>query len=186
MEGYQIVPYARVDGVPTFKNSEMFSIYEQLCKEGLDEILFHDGSINNEIDFMTKIVTNPKTLFYIIMDTRVNLPAAIFWVNRIESTHCYCHFCAFTGWWGSGDTVKLGREAMRCLFRMEIDGEPMFYTIMGMIPESNTFARDYLHKVGLHDVGKVPNFLWSKKENGPVDGFAMYITREDLDNEDLH
>lgn len=173
---FKLVPYAKVDGIPTFKNSELADLYDQLVEEKLVDILLHDGSINTPEQFVQYLTEAKDNLFYVVLDTKVNQPAAIFWVNRIEQTHCYCHFCVFKKWHGSGVTVQMGRLAMAHLFSIG------FHTVMGMLPESNRAARDYLLRVGLKDVGKVPNLIWSKDKNAPVAGHLMYITKEDLDD----
>lgn len=182
--GLRFMPYTVVDGIPTFKDSDLSRIYKRLVYEGIEPLLFHDGAINNEQDFIS-MIRNPNTLFWTI--TYEEKDVGFFWLNRLEKTHAYCHFTGYTEWWGRVITVVAGREAMRMLLTAkDTEGEYFWHTIMGMVPTSNVFAIDYLKRVGLETLGEVPNLIWSKEKSEPVPGTVMYITRELLEHADLH
>jgi hypothetical protein len=171
MEGLEFVLYQMIDGVPTMRDSDLMYLYDRVEAEGLSGLLFHDGSIRNGREFVDYVKT-PSCIFFTI--GLQDKPFGFFWLNRIETTHAYCHFVAFSDFWGDGRTVQVGIEAMKiCLKEFDM--------IMGMLPSTNVFAIRYLLKVGLHKVGNIPNLMWSEADQKPVEGTLLYITAEDLE-----
>lgn len=171
MEGFEFILYQVIDGVPTMRDSDLEYLYDKVEAEGLSGTLFYDGSIKNKREFVDH-VKSPACIFFLI--TLRDNPFGFFWLNRIESTHAYCHFMAYPEFWGHGDTVNAGKEAMRiCLKEFDM--------IMGMLPSTNLPAISYLSKVGLHKIGTVPNLIWSEADQKPVEGTLLYITAEDLE-----
>jgi RimJ/RimL family protein N-acetyltransferase len=174
-------PYFKIDGIPTIKDSEIEAIYHQTVDEGFAETLFHDATINSAEEFRLH-VTDPRQLFWIIYSEEDKEPIAFFWLNRVEKTHAYCHFAFFVKYWGNPITVEAGKQAMALLLTVqEGHDKPAFHTIMGMVPASNLFAIEYLKRVGLKHSLAVPNLMWSKKQQKPVAGHLMYITKKELD-----
>jgi hypothetical protein len=171
MEGLEFNMYNRYDGIPTMRDSDITALYQKTEDEGLSGIVFDDGSIRNASEFVD-YVTTPAVIFFSI--ALRGKPFGYFWLNRIESTHAYCHFMCFPEFWGDGRTVTVGQEAMKiCLKEFDM--------IMGMLPSTNHFAINYLLKVGLHKIGTIPNLIWSESEQKPVEGTMLYITAEDLE-----
>ena len=170
MEGLEFTLYQRIDGVPTMRDSDITELYQRTEAAGLTRLMFNDGSLQNASEF-TDYVTRSAVIFFKI--TLAGNPFGYFWLNRIESTHAYCHFCAFPKYWGDGRTVQVGIEAMKiCLKEFDM--------VMGMLPSSNEIAINYLLKVGLHKLGRVPNLIWSESDQKSVEGTMLYITKEDL------
>lgn len=173
-------PYVRIDGIPTMKDSEVEEIYHRCFDEGFGDTLFHDGTIKNVEEFRNA-VTHPTVMFWIVYNKEEKDEVGFFWLNRIEQTHAYCHFAGFVKYWGKPILTQAGVEAMTLLLKPRGEAKPLFDTIMGMIPSSNTFGIEYLRRVGLKDYGEIPNLLWSLKEQQPVNGYLMYITEKELD-----
>jgi len=173
MEGYRQIPYAVVDGVPTFKDSDLKKIYQKVELQQLRVTLFNDGSINSEADFI-QMVKAPGTLFWVVIDQDSN-PVCVWWLNRLTKTHAWAHFTLFKEVWGTGITDVIGKEAMQICF--DTLG---FKVIMGMIPASNAFGLRYLERVGLKHVGVVEGLLYSEKLGEPVDGVILKISKGDL------
>lgn len=181
---FTIIPYTHRDGVPTFADSEIRALYERSFQSGMGEMLFHDGSIPSA-DHWLSYVKGPGVLLYVIFYK--GEIAGFCWLNRLEATSAYCHFAAFPEHWGTDVPVNGGKLAMQTFLTMQDQqGNYIFHTIMGMLPSTSTIQIDYCKRVGLKTVGEVPNLIWSAKEGKPVTGTVMYITREELDDEDLH
>jgi hypothetical protein len=171
MEGLEFTFYQHIDGIPTMRDSDILNLYIKCVDEGLSGLLFHDGSIRNEYEFLDYVKT-PGCIFCTI--TLTGKPFGFFWLNRIEETHAYCHFTAFPEFWGDSRTVEVGKIAMsKCLKEFDM--------IMGMLPSTNHFAINYLKKVGLHVIGTAPKLMWSEADQKPVEGTLLYITAEDLE-----
>jgi hypothetical protein len=168
---WNFLPYTHVDGVPTMRDSDIKFLYDKCFEEGIGEILFHDGKISNAeqfIDHMTSTLVMFWAVYY------EGKPFGFYWLNRIDTTHAYCHFTCYPEFWGTELTVEAGKRAMKICTKF-------FPTIMGMLPSENTFAIDYLKRVGLNIVGEVPNLMWSQTTGKPCKGTMLYITKEMLD-----
>ncbi|MEE9304260.1 MAG: hypothetical protein V3U84_10815 [Thiotrichaceae bacterium] len=173
MEGLEFIPYTHHNGIPLILDSEIHALWFNTIKAGVFDLVFHDGSINSLDEFTTLVVKSSQTHFWKIEYNQKTW--GYFWLNRLERTHAYCHFMAFPKFWGDSKLVDIGKEAMQmCLEGLQY---PM---IMGMVPSTNTYAVDYLHRVGLQDGGTFPKLLWSAKEQKPVEGKILYITKENL------
>ncbi len=172
---FSFLPYFIHDGIPTMRDSEIYKLYEKCVVQGIDEIVFHDGSINTWKGF-TDYVKRQDVFFYVV--NYDIFPFGFFWLNRIEKTNAHIHFVIFKEYWGSGLSIEAGRRVLElCL--------DSFPTIMGRLPMNNEFAINYISQLGFKLVGIIPNLMWSKKENKPVDGLVVYITKEELEDEGL-
>jgi len=173
----KITPYIAVDGIRTFNDSYIKKIYEKMEEEGLVETVFPDGWIRSPGAFLEFMKHGPNYLFVIDSDHKL---AAILWINRLLDRTCYAHFCGFKSSTGSG-SVNIGRIAMRHLFDIKDDsGNDRFETVLGLLPSWNIVALKWLRKVGLAEVGKIPNALWNAKNQKSDEGMLLYITKEIL------
>jgi hypothetical protein len=172
---YRFVPYTTVDGIPTFKDSDILGLYRRVYEEGLGDQLFYDGSIKDEQQFL-QLMKSPGAILHVVLAPDDH-PVAMWWLNRLERTHATCHFTLFVELFGTKDRVPIGKEAMRICF-----DHLGYEVIMGMTPSDNKFALGYARKVGFKEVGEVPHYLWSK-EGHSITCTMQYITRKDLRDE---
>jgi RimJ/RimL family protein N-acetyltransferase len=173
MEGkdkWNLLPYTKVDGIPTMRDSEIKFLYDKCFDEGVGRILFHDGAIESADQFLAHVKSFQSLFWAIFYEGK---PFGFFWLNRLEKTHAYCHFVSYPDYWGKGIGVEAGKRAMAIC-------TDIFPTIMGMIPSSNIIAIDYLKRVGLKEVGEIENLMTDIMGN-PVTGTMLYITKEMLD-----
>jgi len=176
MEQKDIVflPYVRIDGIPTLRDSEILALWDRAEKEGWVDQLFHDGNISNRVQFLQYIIS-PGTLFFVCY-FKGDI-CGFFWLNRLEITHAYCHFAFFKKYWNRKVNIPIGKTAMRMLFN---SSKLNFELILGMLPGSNTRAIQYAKNVGFKFVGKIPNLLFSAKEGKPVEGVLVQLSKKDL------
>jgi hypothetical protein len=173
---YKITPYIEIDGIRTFPDSFIKGVYSRMVDEGSAPIVFSDGVITSSDAFMVYMKYR-SYLFAIESDTDL---AAVLWVDKILDKTCYAHFCGFNGSLGKG-SVDIGRFAMNHVFGVKDDfDKPCFETVLGLIPSWNVIGVKWLKKVGLVEVGKIPNALWSEVENRSVEGTLLHITKEIL------
>ncbi|NIP51778.1 MAG: hypothetical protein GWN00_22585 [Aliifodinibius sp.] len=172
---FSFLPYRKHDGVPTLRDSDISNLYNKCCEQGIDEIVFHDGSINDAAEF-TDYVKRPDVIFYVVYYDV--FPFGFFWLNRIEKTNAHIHFVIFKDYWGKGLSVEAGKKVVQ----MCLDSYP---TIMGRLLPENKYAINYVSQLGFNLVGLVPNLIWSKKDSKPVAGLVVYITKEELEDEGL-
>ena len=173
----KITPYIEIDGIRTFTDTFVKGIYSRMVDEGTDKVVFSDGGIKSEEDFLAYMKYGQNYLHVIEDGTDI---AAILWINKILYKTCYAHFCGFKNSMGEG-SVDIGRFAMEHLFGVTDHwGNPCFETVLGLIPTWNIFGTKWLKKIGLVEIGKIPNALWDEKENKSVEGTLLHITKEIL------
>ena len=173
----KITPYIEIDGIRTFTDTFVKSLYSRMVDDGTDKVVFSDGGIKSEEDFLGFMKYGQNYLFVIKNETDIS---AILWLNRILDKTCYAHFCGFQGSLGEG-SVDVGRFAMNHVFGVKDDwGNPCFETVLGLIPTWNNVGIKWLKKVGLVEIGKIPNALWDEKTNKSVEGTLLHITKEIL------
>jgi RimJ/RimL family protein N-acetyltransferase len=181
--GFKIVPYTKIDGIPTFRDSDIRELYLRVERQKLRDILFHDGSIMSADDW-SRYITGPGVLLFIVI--RGDDKLGFFWLNRIERTTAFIHFCAFKEVWGTKIPVNSGRRALSLLLNMrDADGNFLWHTIMGMTPEGFRVQLRYIRRCGMKVVGTVPNLMWDHRSGKPKSGILSFITREGLLDEDL-
>ena len=174
----KITPYIEIDGIRTFTDAFIRDVYSRIVDDNLESIVFSDGNIKTPDDFLAFMKYGPNYLFIIETESGVT---AILWLNRILDRTCYAHFCGFKDSWGEG-SVDIGRFAMDHVFNVTDDfGKVCFETIHGLIPAWNTTGIGWLKKVGLVEVGRIPNALWSATLNKSTEGVLMYLTRDILE-----
>lgn len=171
-----VMPYCEVDGIRTFKDSEVKSFFERIERDGLKEIVFMHGDIPTADAFLQEMKSGRSLLYVVYAD---ELQAGLIWLNRFEGKTCRVHFTSFSESWEM-DTVEIGRCAIRQIMYMQTGlGEYVFDVLLGLTPSRNVRAIRWLEKVGLKKVGKIPGCMWDDKAHESVDGTLMYLTRQE-------
>lgn len=168
------IPYCQVDGIPTYKDSELADLYDRL-DEGTRAIVFSDGKINSADDFVTYLRSG-DCCFWNCWYRGNNV--GFFWINRIETTHAYFHYTFFREHWGRKTTVPVGKAVLRFI----LDQVPL---LLAMTPATNRLNRAYAKAIGCTEVGVIPNLMWDARSGESVPGALLRITREDIEHEDL-
>jgi RimJ/RimL family protein N-acetyltransferase len=181
MEGtIHLIPYLKNDTVETFSDVELMALYDRILRESLDDVLFYDGTIETRDEFV-EYMKSDKTVF--VCAFRVHgescEPAGVLWVNQFEKYTAQGHFVFFKEFWGTGWPQKIGR-----LFCKEITSR-MYPTLIGVVPTFNKAANHFCKEIGMHKVGTIPNMVYSKKLDKPIDATIHYIAQGDFENEDL-
>ncbi|MHC4757098.1 MAG: hypothetical protein ACYTE8_00415 [Planctomycetota bacterium] len=178
MEGITIVPYTHIDGVPTFKDSELEALYNRVVSEGIEPTLFHDDSVNSVEGFIRSAKDSDNTLMFIIMDD--DEPMGCIWLNRFERVSAQGHFVYFKDFWGTGKPLAATKKFLRLATHI------LFPTIIGIMPSWNRVAHKHCMAAGMHKLGRVPAMLYSKEKQCPTEATIFYSTKEDFKDENLH
>lgn len=169
----RIVPYTEVDGIYTYRDSDIKALYNKVYTDGAGETVFFDGSIK-DADHFVNLMKSPHTFLHIIyVDKKI---VAMAWINRIELTHCYCHWLFFKEAWRDSIIYDVGQYLLNYLVH-----QYGFEVIMGITPQFNKLALRYLTRLGLESLGTIPGILYSAKEESAIPGTFMYITKEMLE-----
>jgi hypothetical protein len=173
-----IVPYCEVDGIPTFRDSDVMGFYERIERDGFRDIVFAGGDIPSKEAFLREMKRPGAVMLFVVYVG--DLQAGIIWLTHFEAKTCRVHFTSFSESWGM-DTVAIGREAIKqILYMTSADGCYVFDALLGLTQADNVRAIRWLEKVGLKKVGTIPNALWNANQQMSVPGTLMYLTRQEV------
>lgn len=177
MEGkIVLLPYTKVNGIATMTDSDLLEIYDKFKEQGLSDILFSDGSVTTRKEFVKDMTASHTMSFVPCLDGE---PMGIIWLNRFEKTTAHGHFGFFKECWGTGNPRRAARQFMKWAT------SNIFHTLIGVVPSWNTFAKAGCRAVGMHRLGEVPGYLYSKRDQKPITATLFYISKEDFKNENL-
>lgn len=174
--GVGVIPYCEIDGVRTFKDSEIMEFYDRMVEDGIAPIVFHAGDVRSPIDFLKKMKGSGTALYIVFYGDD---PVGLIWLTHFEAKTCRVHFASFSEVWDQ-DTVGIGKEAINQVLYMTVSPESddfVFDVLLGLIPSRNVRAIKWLNKVGLTVAGEIPNALWDAEENQSIPGTLLYLTR---------
>jgi len=169
MPKYTIMPYTKIDGIPTIRDSQIADIYNKIFEDGIQDSFFYDGEVGSTAEWVHFIKSGKVILWQLFCD---DVPMGFCYFSEYTQASANCHFLVYKEFWGSGDALPAGKNAMT-------EALKIFSTITGMCPTTNRFAVRYLQNVGLKIIYDVPNALWSEKEGKAINGTLLYITRKD-------
>jgi hypothetical protein len=163
MTAFQILPYALNDGIPTFADSQLGKIYDQIVKEEKDYI-FSDGMISDEKSFV-EMAKSERTAFYVVYHGEK--PVLVVWLNRFEGAMARLNFCSINGV-SREIKISAGRYIINRLT------EKAFDLLVGYVPETNRMAIEYVKACGAKVLGAIPNLVWDDREKKSKPGVVLY------------
>lgn len=168
----ELIPYMLIDGIPTFKDSEIMGFYARMEEEGTAPTVFSDGTINNALDFLAVMKSSLNMLFIIFVDGE---QSGVMWLNRFEARFARLHFCLFSNQWGK-NSIPIGTEVRRIVMNWkDKEGNYLYDLLLGIIPSSNRVAIRYVKKCGGVIQGEIPNTAIEKGKS--VSGTVIYYKR---------
>jgi len=177
-----IKPYIKIDGVPSFKDSEIMALWSRSRQEGFADNLFFDIEGMNESLFF-EIMQSDKCWLFVIYNDDKQL-CGFSWLTDFRGSKANGHFALFKGFRGK-EGVKLVTQTCRDILSIKNDGgRYLFDVIVGATPVSNKpacFLSDQMQKAwGKHcDIGVVRDYLYDYKENALIDAKLCYFRREE-------
>jgi len=174
----KIIPYVEVDGVPTFKNSDIIGIYDRMVEEGTADRTFYDGSIRSGEQFLAAMKGPNNFLIVIYWNDELS---AVMWANRFQCKWAQNHFCCFRNVWGNHKVIhEMGRvSCLWLLDNLKLD------CLFSMIPESNKPAIASVLGAGATIVGTSPFGAYNYKTGKSEGAVWISYTKEGKQNEDL-
>jgi len=168
-----IIPYTKVDGIRTFKDSYVRSLYDRVLAEGYSNV-FRDGSIRDSQEFLISMQRDDCILYVIFYDDKL---AAIAWVNRFEQRTARYHFCIFKSI-KTEEKIACGTQALKELINQKTtDGSFLFDAFIGYLPSDNKLALSYVLACGAKSAGVVPNLVWNHAIGKSEPGHIIYYVR---------
>ena len=178
MERIEIIPYIHIDGVPTFKDSDIMSFYDRMVKDGTADDVFQDGSIRSAENFLDAM-KGPNN--FLIVGHWQCEPAGVMWANRFQSKFAQNHFCAFSEFWGNPNILlQCGRYGS--LYMLEHLGLDM---IMGLVPSYNKRAIKIVVASGGKIIGELPKGSFNIRTGKSEPTVVLSYTREGNEDENI-
>jgi hypothetical protein len=174
VQNLKIIPYVAIDGIMTFTDTSILSLYDRMVKDGTHEIVFYAGHITGRESFL-KYMKRPSVMLFVLIRNKDHI--GFTWLDGIEDRAAYNHFCLFSEYWG--DTVEIGTYALNLLMNMQGRDGYVFDLFKGTVPVWNTHAVDFAVKCGGQTLGVLPNAVWNAAKNKSEDAVFIYYTRRE-------
>lgn len=178
-----ILPYTRVDGIPTFKDSDLMEMFDKVERDGTVGAIFFDGSVKTRQEFAT-MMKQPGVRFFGVYVHSSTTPVGFIWLDMFMQKTARGHFCAFSEYWG--DAYKIGHEVLVQLLTMkDKEGNYVLDAIYGFTPEDNELALAALQAAGFRVAGVLPNAFYYESDKESHAGVMMYYNRDEIPEEEL-
>lgn len=169
----KLLPYTKIDGIRTVTDSEIKKLFTRTVSDGLDKIVFYEGTIQTEDQFL---IAMKRVLFFIIKQQEETI--GYVWLNRFENHTARQHFCVFKEYWGQSE--QIGRDVLSMIMnRKDSHGTFIFDLLTGFVPAWNKRAIAFALKCGGKTYGVIPNAVWNHKKQKSEGAVFIYYTRGD-------
>ncbi len=170
----KVIPYMRDDGIPNFKDSEILGLYDRMCDEGTEPVVFCSAPMD-KLSFL-QYMKRSEVLFHFIFCDSGEFVFGFFWISRVSQKKGNLHFCFFDGC-TSLERVTCAKSIIKKMFSMkESDGSNSFDLLQGMVPCSNMAALGFVRAVGGEVTESIPKLIYDKRSGGNVAGrYCFYV-----------
>lgn len=176
MNEFEMVPYGKVDGIRTYKDSEILGLYTRVMVESGAQ-MFRDGSIKDGQAFL-RMAKSAGVAFHVAY-VRGKLAGCV-WLTGFQDRLAQVHFCVFREFWGK-DALGLGRHCLRELIHKTCtDGEYWLDMLLGLTPADNPLALRFAKMCGWKQACVLPCGMYDAKERKSFPVILSVVTREDL------
>lgn len=170
----KLLPYCTIDGIPTFKDSEIGYLYTMLEKAGRAKAAFCDGSARSPEEFVQLMKSETNKLWVITVENKIK---GITWLNNFRQTTAWGHFAFFKT---ENKTLEIATETMKQLIYMKNNDEFIFSVLMGFVSTKNKIAVEFIKHMGMTIIGKVPNAAFDYYDQKTYDAILFYVAREEV------
>ena len=172
-----IKPCTKIDGIPSFKDSEIKNLWLRVKKEGFADNLFFDMREMNANIFLE--MARDKWWLFIIYDN--DEICGFTWLNNFRGGKANVHFALFKGWRG-GKGVKIIKQTCKDLLEIKSNNKYLFDILVGAIPTRNKAACLFVSQIQRKwgkpcSIGVIKNYLYDYKKDSIMDAKVSYFTR---------
>ena len=155
-----LLPYTAIDGISTFSDTAIRSLFVRMQDEDLVERVFYDGETRTPEDFLRMMKFGINRLFVIRTEDGIG---GVCWLNNFDHRRAEFHFCFFSNLRGQ-DAVDVGKQAViELLYLEDGSGNPLFDLLFGMTETSNIPAVKWCEAMGFETMGILPSAVWNAK-----------------------
>jgi len=169
----ELIPYQLVDGIPTFRDSDIRGLFDRMVSDGSADLCCRYGE--NIDDAKTFLRAMKRSLLFVVyVDGEIS---GCIWLNGFEARWARCHWVLFSNQWGR-DSEVIGRQVLQDIMNMKSeDGQYRWDVLIGFTPSANVRAVNYCRKSGGIILGEIPNVMWNKKTKESELGTIVYYVR---------
>jgi hypothetical protein len=167
----EIIPYSVHDGIPTFKDSAILALYDQMVKDGTAKTVFIDGVVSSGEAFLNLMKNS-----VVAIAVKDGEPAGLGWLTNIELKRAQAHFCLFSKVWGNGSDI-VGKRLLSYLSNLRKNGSYAFDCLIGFVPSRNTGAINFALQCGGHISGELPYAVYCSETDSSEPVTVVYYQR---------
>jgi len=165
-----ILPYCKIDGVPTLKDSELEALFQQLQIDGTVDQVFYEGDIQTPEAFV-RMVTHVDTHFFCVIDSHQRTIGFV-WLNQCEAYTCQGHWVLFKEFVSEEATYTFAEALQELLEKLP------YTSFTGVIPTTNIGGNKFMKYSGMALIGVLSKYV-TLSTGERVDGNLYYITQKE-------
>jgi hypothetical protein len=171
--------YKAIDGIPTFRDSEVAHLFEKAKEERLLPLVMYNVDPATPISAFVRMFTigGGRLLWLVFYDGKL---AGWGWLDDITNRTARSHFCLFRWVSRAKLSEEIGRDMFVELFNLKFRNEITLQVIRAEMPAFNKPGLWFLENIGLKAIGEIPNaaFRFSTGKFCPM--IYLYATRDML------
>jgi hypothetical protein len=173
----KLKPYQIVDGIPTFKDSELIRLLERAKEERLFPLVMYnvDPEINPAAFLQMYKGASGRLLWLVFYDDEL---AGWVWLDDMTNRTARSHFCLFR-WVSKGKlSEEIGRDMFWQLFSLKFRNGVMLQVIRAEMPGFNKPGLWFLENIGLRAIGEIPNAAYRFSTDSFFPMVYLYATKD--------
>lgn len=167
-----LVPYVKAEDGYTVTDEAIRNLWRKLVYDKTAKTVFYDGAIFNENQFLDFFKNTSNLPLIALVDAEI---AGFAWLNGVGKGFAFGHFAFFKETWGK-QTKEIGQRILDYWLSLG-DGTPVINTIVGMIPQFNSRAINYVIALGFKEIGEIPKLISSHYEQDRLNVRLLYYQR---------
>jgi hypothetical protein len=172
-------PYRTVDGVPSFKDSEIVQLFERAKAERLLPLVMYNCDPDMSAEAFLRMYKG-STLRQLWLVFYGDDLAGWIWIDDLASRTARSHFCLFR-WVSQGRlSEEIGRDMFRQLFDTKFKSGATLRLLRAEMPGFNKPGLWFLENVGMKSIGQIPNCAYWVTTDRYYPMFYLYATKDML------
>lgn len=172
----RLLPYCEVDGIRTFKDSEISYLFTMIQKENKVEDFFCDGSVQSGADLVSLLKSQDIVSWIIIYKEEIR---GLLWLNRFRSTSATIQIIMLGR--PQHNTLRVAKEAMEQVMHLKDTNDNYVFSVLkGFTLAHNFKTLELAKKIGFTLVGKIPNLVYHFYDKKYYDAIISYLVRREL------
>jgi hypothetical protein len=169
--------YKVVDGIPTFRDSELVHVFQKAKEERLLPLVMYNVDPETPAAAFVRMyrIGGGRMLWLVFDEGEL---AGWVWLDDFANRTARSHFCLFRWVSQARRSEEIGREMFRHLFMMRFHNERRLQVIRAEMPAFNKPGLWFLQSVGMKVVGEIPDAAYRFATDKFCPMVYLYATRD--------